>query len=127
VGPGKRPFHTIIPGFVTDAHGPLLAFGVMGGHMQHQGHVQMVHRLFDHAQNPQAASDAPRWLVEPDYSVTLERGFSQSVAAGLARRGHRVRYSDAYWKFGGAQLIARTEHGYVAGSDHRKEGHAAGY
>ncbi|MEC8867195.1 MAG: gamma-glutamyltransferase family protein, partial [Pseudomonadota bacterium] len=61
VAGGKRPFHTIIPGFVTRADGnPAMAFGVMGGHMQHQGHVQMVTRIFDHRENPQAASDAPR-------------------------------------------------------------------
>ena len=81
VGPRKRPFHTIIPGFVTDAGGPRLAFGLMGGHMQHQGHVQMVRRLFDHGQNPQAASDAPRWHVYPDYAVGLEQGFPEAVAA----------------------------------------------
>lgn len=132
VGPGKRPFHTIIPGFVTDTAGdtpgaPRLAFGVMGGHMQHQGHVQMVRRIFDHGQNPQAASDAPRWHLYPDYSVGLERGFPEAVAAELAERGHEVRYEPLEHVFGGAQLILRTEHGYVAGSDHRKEGQAAGF
>ncbi|HCP49946.1 MAG TPA: gamma-glutamyltransferase, partial [Gammaproteobacteria bacterium] len=70
VAGGKRPFHTIIPGFVTRADGnPAMAFGVMGGHMQHQGHVQMVTRIFDHRENPQAASDAPRWHVSPDYRL----------------------------------------------------------
>lgn len=127
VGPGKRPFHTIIPGFVSNADGALMAFGVMGGHMQHQGHVQMVHRVVDHDQNPQAASDAPRWLVEPDFSVSLEQGFNPKVGSGLAARGHQVRSTSQYWKFGGAQLIVKTDQGYVGGSDHRKEGHAAGY
>ena len=69
VAPGKRPFHTIIPGFVTQNGRPVLSFGVMGGHMQHQGHVQMVSRIFDYGQNPQEASDAPRWHVYPDLSV----------------------------------------------------------
>ena len=59
----KRPFHTIIPGFVTADGRPEMAFGVMGGHMQHQGHVQMINRICNHGQNPQAASDAPRWHV----------------------------------------------------------------
>ncbi|MEQ8861349.1 MAG: gamma-glutamyltransferase family protein [Pseudomonadales bacterium] len=128
VAPGKRPFHTIIPGFVCDADGaPRLAFGVMGGHMQHQGHVQMVRRIFDHQQNPQAASDAPRWHVYPDYSVGLETGFPEAVAEALGDRGHAVRYEPLEHVFGGAQLILRTEHGYVAGSDHRKEGQAAGF
>ncbi len=128
VGPGKRPYHTIIPGFVSDGAGaPLLAFGVMGGHMQHQGHVQMVRRIFDHGQNPQAASDAPRWHVYPDYTLGLEPGIPESVAAELRRRGHIVRYEPHEHVFGGAQLVLRTEHGYVAGSDHRKEGQAAGF
>lgn len=127
VGPGKRPFHTIIPGFVTEAGTPRMAFGVMGGHMQHQGHFQMVQRIFDHGENPQAASDAPRWHVFPDFSVGLEPGFPEAIAEGLAERGHKVRYVEQQHVFGGAQLILSTEHGYVAGSDHRKEGQAAGF
>ncbi|MGD8832609.1 MAG: gamma-glutamyltransferase family protein [Pseudomonadales bacterium] len=127
VAPGKRPFHTIIPGFVTEDGAPKLAFGVMGGHMQHQGHVQMVQRIFDQGENPQAASDAPRWHVFEDFSVGLERGFPEVVADGLRARGHRVRYVDEEHVFGGAQLILKTTGGYVAGSDHRKEGQAAGF
>ena len=127
VAPGKRPFHTIIPGFVTGGGEPLASFGVMGGHMQHQGHVQMVRRLFDHGQNPQAATDAPRWHVYPDFSVGVEPGFDPSVAEELSARGHRVRTEPREFVFGGAQLIVRTEHGYVSGSDHRKEGLAAGF
>lgn len=127
VAPGKRPFHTIIPGFVTEQGAPRLAFGVMGGHMQHQGHFQMVQRIFDHQKNPQAASDAPRWHVFADFSIGLEQGFPESVARGLAVRGHDVRYVPEEHVFGGAQLILRTDDGYVAGSDHRKEGQAAGY
>ena len=127
VGPNKRPYHTIIPGFVTRDGAPLLSFGVMGGHMQHQGHVQMVRRLFDHGQNPQAASDAPRWHVYPDFRVGLETGFDPKVAQRLADRGHRIRYEPLEPVFGGAQLILRTESGYVGGSDHRKEGLAAGF
>ena len=127
VAPGKRPYHTIIPGFVTGGGKPLASFGVMGGHMQHQGHVQMVRRLFDHGQNPQAATDAPRWHVYPDFSVGVEPGFDPSVAEELSARGHRVRTEPREFVFGGAQLIVRTEHGYVGGSDHRKEGLAAGF
>jgi gamma-glutamyltranspeptidase/glutathione hydrolase len=127
VAPRKRPYHTIIPGFVTGGAGPLMAFGVMGGHMQHQGHVQMVTRIFDHRQNPQAASDAPRWHLYPDFSVGLEPGFPHAMAEALRDRGHEVRYENQEHIFGGAQLICRTRDGYVAGSDHRKEGHAAGF
>ena len=128
VAGGKRPYHTIIPGFVTENGAPRMAFGVMGGHMQHQGHVQMVHRIFDLGENPQAASDAPRWQVLPDYTLALEHGFSDDVAAALAERGHKVaRAARDALLFGGAQLIYRLDDGYCAASDHRKEGLATGF
>jgi len=127
LAPGKRPFHTIIPGFVTANGAPLMSFGVMGGHMQHQGHVQMVNRIFDHGQNPQAASDAPRWHVYEDFSVGLEPGTPPEILEALAERGHNVRMEPLEHVFGGAQLILKTKDGYVAGSDHRKEGQAAGF
>ncbi len=127
VGPGKRPFHTIIPGFVTDEEGARMSFGVMGGHMQHQGHVQMVTRVFDHGQNPQAASDAPRWHVHPDFKVSLERGFANEVRDTLERWGHDVSSGGPESTYGGAQLILRTADGYVGGSDHRKEGYVGGF
>ena len=128
VEPNKRPFHTIIPGFVNRAGKPLLAFGVMGGHMQHQGHVQMVTRIFDHGQNPQAASDAPRWQVTPDFGVALEEGYAPGVAEALAKRGHRLEAMAGGGPFGGAQLVYRLpDGGYCAASDHRKEGAAVGF
>ena len=127
VGPGKRPYHTIIPGFVTRRGAPLMAFGVMGGHMQHQGHVQMVTRIFDHGENPQAASDAPRWHVTPDFRVQLETGFDDAAARDLAARGHAVEVVPDN-VFGGAQLVHRLpDGGYCAASDHRKEGTAVGF
>jgi len=95
--------------------------------MQHQGHVQMVHRIFDQCQNPQAASDAPRWIVNQDFSVGLEQSMPSIVLEDLSNRGHQVNYDDGMSTFGGAQLIYRTKDGYVAGSDHRKEGQAAGF
>jgi len=130
VGPNKRPFQTIIPGFLTDhKNHPLMSFGVMGGHMQPQGHAQMVIRMIDYRQNPQAASDAPRWIVNPDFSVGLEPGFNPQTAEALAKRGHKIAAAEAVnFAFGGAQLIWRTgDAGYVAGSDHRKDGGAAGF
>ncbi|MFD2177589.1 gamma-glutamyltransferase family protein [Veronia pacifica] len=127
VGPGKRPFHTIIPGFVTHKGQPALSFGVMGGPMQAQGHVQMVQRIFDHGQNPQAASDAPRWYLDEDFTVRLEPGFSEQVAHELEQKGHKVVFDDQIALYGGAQLILKTPDGYVAGSDHRKEGLATGF
>ncbi|MDE0419563.1 MAG: gamma-glutamyltransferase family protein [Gammaproteobacteria bacterium] len=128
VGPGKRPYHTIIPGFVTKDGSPAMSFGVMGGHMQHQGHVQMVTRVFDHGENPQAASDAPRWHVTPEFRIALEDGFEPSVAAELADRGHAVDMVADHRLFGGAQLICRLpDGGYCGASDHRKEGAAIGF
>ena len=127
VGPGKRPFHTIIPGFVTQDGAPRMSFGVMGGHMQHQGHVQMVTRMFDHRQNPQAASDAPRWHLYPDFELGLEVGFQSEVLRALQAKGHEVRMEDQEHVFGGAQLILKLEDGYVGGSDHRKEGQVSGF
>lgn len=128
VGPNKRPYHTIIPGFVTRNGSPAMSFGVMGGHMQHQGHVQMVTRIFDHGENPQAASDAPRWHVTPGFAVALENGYPRDVAQDLAERGHTVEVVADHRLFGGAQLIYRLpDGGYCAASDHRKEGAAVGF
>ncbi len=104
-----------------------MSFGVMGGPMQPQGHVQMVVRLADYRQNPQAASDAPRWRVGGRRRLLLERGAGQEVAARLTEIGHQVVLSGHPVPFGGAQLIHRVAGGYCAGSDHRKDGCAAGF
>jgi len=127
VAGGKRPFHTIIPGFVTRNGRPLMSFGVMGAPMQPQGHVQMMVRIFDNGQNPQAAADAPRWYVWEDGSVSLEPGFREDVRRGLTDRGHRVLDHSPPFGFGGAQLVYRLADGYLAASDPRKDGQAVGY
>ena len=128
VAGGKRPFHTIIPGFLTQNGQPLMSFGVMGGPMQPQGHTQMVIRLCDYAQNPQAASDAPRWRVAGGREVYVEPGFRPDVLDELRSRGHEVKVDDsAFGGFGGAQLIYRLENGYLAASDSRKDGQAVGF
>ncbi len=133
VAPRKRPFQTIIPGFLTDLQNqPLMSFGVMGGHMQPQGHVQMVTRICDYQQNPQTASDAPRWIVNNDGTVGLEAALQTSIGAGLQALGHRLAAAEAVnFAFGGAQLIWRLnesgEINYCAGSDHRKDGQAVGF
>ncbi len=126
VGPSKKPFHTIIPGFLTRSGHPVMSFGVMGGPMQAQGHVQMVVRMVDYGQNPQAASDAPRWKVLSGDRIALEKGISDEIRQGLIDRGHKVILED-FTDFGGAQLIWKVDDGYCAASDHRKDGHAAGY
>ena len=124
---GKRPYHTIIPGFVTRDGQPVLSFGVMGGYMQPQGHVQMVVRLFDYGQNPQTACDAPRWHIAEDGRISLETGILGPIGAELTRRGHVVIDEDPYWGYGGAQLILKNGESYCAGSDPRKDGQAVAF
>ncbi len=127
-GPLKRPFHTIIPGFVTEASGaPVMAFGVMGGHMQAQGHLQMALRVLRHRQNPQAAADAPRWRITGGTSVAVEPSIGEAAIEALRARGHAIYEEQNSLPFGGAQLIVRTGDGYVAGSDPRKDGQAVAY
>jgi gamma-glutamyltranspeptidase/glutathione hydrolase len=111
-------------------HGtPMLSFGVMGAAMQAQGHAQMVVRLYDHEQNPQAAADAPRWRVMGGLDVAVETGFAQATLRDLAARGHRLTEHDPQTSplFGGAQLVHRLDDGYLAASDHRKDGQAVGF
>jgi gamma-glutamyltranspeptidase/glutathione hydrolase len=127
VGPRKRPFHTIIPGFLMRGGKPLMSFGVMGGSLQAQGHLQVTARLAKH-QNPQAIIDAPRWrILEDNVTVTVEWNFPQDVVQALRALGHKVdvepRFSD---NFGGAQAILKLDEGYLGASDHRKDGHAGG-
>ena len=125
IGPNKRPFHTIIPAFVTKNGEPLMAFGVMGGSMQPQGHVQMMIRIFQFGQNPQTAIDAPRWRVMDNFNVILESGFKKSTYLELAKIGHNIA-QDHFYKFGGGQIIYKLEDGYLGASDWRKDGQAVG-
>lgn len=137
--PGKRPFHTIIPAFVLKDGAPWLSFGVMGGAMQPQGHVQIVMNLIDFGMNLQEASDAPR--IQHDGStepagqntpmtdggiVNLEHGFAPEVIRDLMRRGHKIQFADG--PYGGYQAIQKLPNGVYAGaSESRKDGQAAGY
>ena len=123
---GKRPYHTIIPAFVTRNGRPLMSFGVMGGPMQPQGHTQMMVRMFDHHQNPQAACDAPRWRVFTDREVGFEPGLKPEVLEELKRRGHDIHHLPES-QFGGGQFIYKLADGYCGASDSRKDGHAAGF
>ena len=127
VAGGKRPFHTILPGFVTRAGSPEMAFGVMGGAMQPQGHVQLVARIFGYGQDPQAASDAPRWFVEADGTLRLEEGIPLATEEGLRKLGHPVLIERSAAPFGGAQLLRRAGDVYEGASDSRKDGCAVGY
>jgi gamma-glutamyltranspeptidase/glutathione hydrolase len=129
VAPRKRPFHTIIPGFLMEGGRPLMSFGVMGGSLQAQGHVQVAVRIGGYRQNPQAVIDAPRWrILEDNVRVAVEWNFPSEALAGLRRLGHEVlvaeRFSD---EFGGSQAIMRMAEGYLGASDHRKDGQAVGF
>ncbi len=135
--PGKRPFHTIIPAFVTREGKPWLSFGVMGGGMQPQGHVQVLVNMIDFGLDLQAAGDAPR--IRHDGSseptgermtdggvVRVEQGFPAEAIAELKRRGHRVEVIND-GGYGGYQAIRKDGEVWVGASESRKDGHAAGY
>lgn len=126
VSPSKRPYHTIIPAFVTKDGTPSMSFGVMGGHMQPQGHAQMITRIFDQKQNPQAACDAPRWQVMDGLQIKLEGRFSEKVVTGLQSLGHEITFGLDV-DFGGAQLIYKLDRGYLGASEPRKDGQAVGF
>ena len=128
VGPSKRPFHTIIPAFMTKDGEPSLAFGIMGGAMQPQAHLQTMVRLIDHGQNPQACLDAPRWRVDPGHLLDIESAAAPETREGLADLGHDLMpMYDTYMDFGAGQFAYRIDGGYVAASDWRRDGEAVGY
>ncbi|HET9045714.1 MAG TPA: gamma-glutamyltransferase family protein [Casimicrobiaceae bacterium] len=128
VGGGKRPYHTIIPGFCTRDGAPWAAFGVMGGPIQPPGHVQMMVRVNDFAMNPQAALDAPRWKVNAGRSIELEASAAPELRQGLVALGHVMEsVPDSYMDFGAGQFIVKIDDGYVAASDPRRDGQAAGF
>ena len=132
VAPGKRPFHTIIPAFLTQGGQPVMGFGVMGANMQPQAHMQTLVRMLDYRQNPQAACDAPRWRYNAGLEINVEASFRADTLAGLQALGHRVEViNDSYQDFGAGQFIWRAGdpkvEGYVVASDARRDGLAAGF
>ena len=125
--PGKRPFHTIIPGMVLNSGRLELCYGVMGGPFQPQGHVQLLTNHYDHGLSLQAAIDRPRWRHTTGLDLLCERGMEGQTVAGLEDLGHRVRIAGGA-EFGGAQAIGIDRHGTLVGaSDPRKDGAALGY
>ena len=132
VAPGKRPFHTIIPAFLTKDGQPVMSFGVMGANMQPQGHMQTLVRMIDYGQSPQAACDAPRWRYNEGMEINVEASLDSATAQGLQARGHQVGViNDSYQDFGAGQFIWRAGdpkvEGYIAASDARRDGLAAGF
>jgi gamma-glutamyltranspeptidase/glutathione hydrolase len=126
LAPATRPFHTIIPGMLLE-HGELLGpFGVMGGAMQPQGHFQVVRRVVDEGDDPQAALDAPRWRMEDDGVVELEPGLAYLLPE-LRAMGHDARIGTVAHGFGVGQMILRLGTSLIGGSDGRGDGYAAGF
>lgn len=138
IGPGKRPYHTIIPAIATPTDvgnpshwtspGGLMAFGVMGGFMQPQGQVQILTRVRDHLQNPQAALDAPRFRWSSGRGVAIEPGFDPSTYHELESMGHELeRKATKTSSFGRGQVLAMLDGGWCGGSDARADGQAVGF
>ena len=128
VAPHKRPFHTIIPAFVTQNGRPVMSFGVMGGSIQAQAHTQVMVRITDYHQNPQAASDAPRWRLGEHLNVQLEHEVPAAIVDDLKSRGHRTIRSDRLaTDFGRGQFIFKLDEGYLAASEKRTDGQAVGF
>ena len=132
VAPGKRPFHTIIPAFLTKDGAPVMSYGVMGGNMQPQGHMQTLVRMLDYQQQPQAACDAPRWRYNQGLSLNVEAAMKPDTIAGLRALGHEIGdIHDSYQDYGAGQFIWRLgnpgEEGYAAASDPRRDGAAVGF
>ncbi len=124
---GKRPFHTIIPGFLSQEGRAIGPFGVMGGPMQPQGHLQMVVNLVDYGMNPQAALDAPRWQWMEGNRVLLEHTVPSGVAVGLSDRYHKIQISAEPSAFGRGQMILRKNNVFIAASEPRADGIALAY
>ena len=128
VAPGKKPYHTIIPGFLTRGGEPVGPFGVMGGFMQPQGHLQMMVNTLTYGLNPQASLDAPRWQWEGGRTVGVEHDTTVDIIEGLQARGHDVVAREPNAHFGRGQIIWRLPGGgYLAGSDKRADGAAVGF
>lgn len=126
--PGKKPYHTIIPGFLTRGDQPVGPFGVMGGFMQPQGHLQVIMNTVDFHLNPQAALDAPRWQWTDGKTVELEPSTPVQIAEDLARIGHNVRWATDSGGFGRGQIIWRLENGVlVGGTEPRTDGQVAAW
>lgn len=126
LAPHKKPYHTIIPGFITHGCKPVGPFGVMGGFMQPQGHVQVVMNMIDFNLNPQEALDAPRWQWIKDKNIEVEHDVPVHVVKELIKKGHEIKIQTDETSFGRGQIIIRTEEGTLCGgTEKRADGHIA--
>lgn len=126
--PGKRPFHTIIPGFLSRDGMPVGPFGVMGGFMQPQGHVQVMSNVLERSMNPQAALDAPRFYWAEGNRVMVEGHMPEAVVDGLRRRGHAIEWAGNQGPFGRGEIIWRRDNGVLmGGTEPRADGQVAAW
>ena len=124
----KRTYHTIIPGFLTKENRAIGPFGVMGGFMQPQGHLQILTSMIDFDRNPQEALDAPRWQWKGGMKFEMEPGFSDEIIEDLRKRGHEISINDDLQAFGRGEIICRNEKGVLAGAtEPRGDGTAAAW
>jgi len=129
LAPGKRTYHTIIPGFLTKGDIPIGPFGVMGGFMQPQGHMQVIMNSIDFGLNPQAALDAPRFRWNKDMNISMEMGFPQHTINALIRKGHDIKVESKTGGFGRGQIIWRNPDTgvLVGGTESRTDGTVAAW
>ena len=126
--PGKKTYHTIIPGFLSKNGQAVGPFGVMGGYMQPQGHVQVIMNMIDFGLNPQAALDAPRWQWISGKTIQVENEVPIHIVEDLLRRGHKIEIQPKSGYFGQGQIIQRNEVGVLCGAtEPRADGAVVGY
>lgn len=126
--PRKRTYHTIIPGFISKDNKAVGPFGVMGGYMQPQGHVQVAMNMIDFNMNPQMALDAPRWQWMEGNRFLVEPSFNNAIVQQLIQKGHKIEYATNSVSFGRGQIIVKLDNGvYVAGCESRTDSNIACY
>ena len=124
----KRPYHTLMPGFITKDGEGIGPFGVMGGYMQPQGHLQVINNLINLKLNPQMALDSPRWQLKEENKILLEPKFDKNIAKDLINRGHKVEYADNFYSFGRGQIILKDKRGfYIGGTESRTDSNISCY
>jgi len=125
--PRKRTLHTIIPGFIMKDDKAVGPFGVMGGFMQPQGHLQVIMNMIDFKLDPQAALDAPRFRWDKNLNVAVEKTFDKKIIKQLENRGHQITIEEQNSGFGRGQIIIKDRDGYEAGTEKRCDGFIAHY
>lgn len=127
IGPNKKTYHTIIPGFIMKDHNPVGSFGVMGGFMQPQGHLQVVSSMIDFDLNPQESLDRPRFQWTKDLEIEVEPSLDETIVKGLISKGHKIKINEDLGTFGRGQIIIKKDKSYQVGTEIRCDGTIASY